>query len=238
MKRHHLMGEVSLLGLDEFGQNPGMNPLWGAAIGGGVAGITSITIQQTQAGQPIAQDASFWGFMAGLGATGVLYAMKSTRHAAFGSALAAFFASGLPWLSQKLFGTLQVPAAAMATTTAPTTVPAGTTVVAPTAVPAGTSGVGMAKIQALNGGHGLGIPKVKYLNGLGLPTIAPQPPAVGAIPGVAGPAFAGAQLGAARPPVSLLGSPTPASRQVSLLGGPPVHGLSAAYGATLLGGGR
>lgn len=235
-KRHRLLGEVNLLGLDEFGQNPGMSPLWGAAIGGGVAGVTSIAIGHMQ--PTMVADRSFWGFMAGLGASGILYAMKSTRHAAFGSAFGAFLASGLPWLEQKLLGTVQLPApaAAIVQTVAQQAAATGTPLPGTTASPTpAMAGLGIPKVKYLNG---LGIPKVKYLNGLGLPTIAPQPQSVGTIPGVAGPAFAGAQLGANRPPINLLGSPTAASRQVSLLGGPAVHGLSAAYGATLLGGGR
>jgi hypothetical protein len=115
---------------------------------------------------------------------------------------------------------------------------------------AGTSGIGMARVAPLNGLgmrrqaggqylNGLGIARAQALNGgLGLATIAPQPQSVGTIPGVAGPSFAGAQLGANKPPVQLLGNPTSQSRQVQLLGGPAIHGLSSAYGATLLGGGR
>src|SRR5262249_31108165 len=113
----------------------------------------------------------------------------------------------------------------------------------------GTAGIGIPRVHALNGlglrrqpgGHylnGLGVPRVHALNGgLGLATVAAQPQSVGTIPGGHWPALAGTQLGA-RGAVNLLGNPTAAGHQVSLLGGPQVHGLSAAYGATLLGGGR
>jgi hypothetical protein len=50
-----------------------------------------------------------------------------------------------------------------------------------------------------------------------------------------GPAFAGTQMGQAVP-VSLLGNPSTRSDQISLMGGPQIHGLASAYGATLLGG--
>jgi len=94
--------------------------------------------------------------------------------------------------------------------------------------------MGMPSVNYLNG---LGIPQVSYLNGLGIPSISEQPQAVGTIPGVAGPSFAGARLGEGEP-LSLLGPSTAQSEKIALMGGPAVHGLSAAYGATLLGGGR
>jgi hypothetical protein len=138
------------------------------------------------------------------------------------------------------------------TVPAPTATGAATVTVAPAPAPAaaGTSGMGIARVHALNGG--LGIPRVhalngglgmrkqaggQYLNGLGLATVQAVPQSVGTIPGVAGPAFAGTQIGS-HSPVNGVGAPTAQSRQVQLLGGPQIHGLSAAYGATLLGGGR
>ena len=82
----------------------------------------------------------------------------------------------------------------------------------------------------------LGIPQVEYLNGLGLPTASDVPKAYGTIPGVYGPGggVAGPQFGQA-PPVDLLGQAGPTNDQVQILGGPQLHGLAAAYGATLLG---
>ncbi len=237
-KRHGLMGDVNLLGLDDFGQNPGLSPITGALIGGGVAGGTSILLGH-MAGGTKAANREFYGFAAGIAAAAALWLSgpSRARHASWGAAVGAFLAEGLPWLEKKLLGTVQLPAATAQTATA----------VAQTA--SGTAGFGVPRIHALNG---LGIPKVHalngglgmrrqagghYLNGLGLATVAPQPQSVGTIPGVHGPAFAGTQLGRTAP-VNLLGNPTAAGNQVALLGGPQIHGLSAAYGATLLGGGR
>jgi hypothetical protein len=240
-KRHGLMGEVNLLGLDSFGQNPGMSPITGALIGGGVAGGTLIAVGQYGSAS-MAGDREFYGLLAGLAASGALWLSGESRarHASWGAAVGAFFAAGLPWLEKKFGGTVAVPAPV-----------AAAAVAAATGTPAapGTSGVGMARIHALNG---LGIAKAQalngqlgmrrqagghFLNGLGLATMTPQSQSAGTIPGVHGPAFAGTQMGTASP-VNLLGGATAQSRQVSLLGGPPIHGLSAAYGATLLGGGR
>jgi hypothetical protein len=245
-KRHSLLGQPTLLGLDEFGQNPGMSPITGALIGGGVAGGTSILIGHVNAFTGQVVNREFWGLLAGLGAAGIMWfsGPSRARHASYGALVGAFLAEGLPWLEKKLLGTVQLPVATAAAA-AQTVAAASGTLPAP-----GTSGVGIAKIHALNG---LGIPKISalngglgmrrqasghYLNGLGLHTMQPQPQSVGTIPGVHGPAFAGTQLGNARSPVNLLGNPTAQSQQVSLLGGPQIHGLSAAYGATLLGGGR
>jgi hypothetical protein len=275
-RKHGLMGEVNLLGLDSFGQNPGMSPITGALIGGGVANLTSLAFgnmtmfqtASTPGGTPAAQNRHLYGLLAGLVATGGLWLSGPTRarHAAWGALVGTFLTEGLPMLEKLILGTVTVPApiaqAGAATITAaatsaasggtPTPIAPGVTVAA-TPATAGTSGIGMARVHALNGGlgmrrqagghylNGLGIARVHALNGarggLGLATVANQAQSVGTIPGVNGPSFAGTQLGA-RPPVNLLGNRTAQSAQVSLLGGPPIHGLSAAYGATLLGGGR
>jgi hypothetical protein len=196
MAKHGMyLGEINLLGLNEFGQNPGLHPLFGTLIGGGVASLTSMVTARTTK----AASRDTYGFLAGLAAAGAMYAMPKTRHAALGAALGAVLASGLKWLE-------------------------GVT----------TGGMGMAQINYLNG---LGMPEVSYLNGFGIPTISDQPEAVGTIPGVAGMSFAGTQIGEGVP-LNLLGASTPQSEKVSLMGGPAVHGLSASYGATFLGGGR
>jgi hypothetical protein len=192
-----LLGSVDLLGLNSFGENPGINALWGVGIGGGVSFATSTILARTGK----AAHADLIGFLAGIGAGGVMYAMRSTRHAALGAFAGAFLTSGLKWLAGVLFApTAAVPAAAT--------------------VPAGTSGVGLPMIS------NLGMPSISALNGLGMPaisnTVAPQ----GSIPGVAGPQVSGGSFGGG-PPVSLLGQ---------RLGGTQVSGLSARYGATLLGG--
>ncbi len=89
-----LLGNVDLLGLNSFGENPGMNPLWGVVIGGSVSGITSTALARTSAGAA-GRHADLIGLLAGVAAGGVMWSMKSTRHAAFGAFAGAFFATGL-----------------------------------------------------------------------------------------------------------------------------------------------
>jgi len=88
------------------------------------------------------------------------------------------------------------------------------------------AGVGLPMIQSLNGN--LGLPTIQALNGggMGLPSMSNVPVPAGTIPGVAGIQVSGGGVGA--PPVSLLGHQAHG-------GGPMVSGLSARYGATLLG---
>lgn len=203
-----MLGQVDLLGLNAFGKNPGMNALYGTLIGGGTAGVTSVMLKRRGASNP-----DMKGFLAGLVVAGIMYAMKKTRHAALGAAAGAFLSSGLSWIAGKVLGV-------------------GT--VAPVA------GMGLPQLQALNG---LGVPQINYLNGsLGIPGIAPVPPTYGAVAttsagGFAGAGHAGVSLSQS-PPVDLLGRMTSQSQQANLLGSPSVSGLSAAYGATLFGGGR
>jgi hypothetical protein len=92
--------------------------------------------------------------------------------------------------------------------------------------PSGVAGMGLPSIQALNGQ--MGLPSIQALNGqMGMASLAPRNPPHGTIPGVAGLQVSGVGMGS--PPVSLLG-------QQSHGGGPTISGLSARYGATLLGG--
>jgi hypothetical protein len=208
------LGKVDLLGLNAYGQNPGLSPLWGTLIGGGVSGASTMLARHSGSGSGV-KYAEGIGLGAGLATAGVMYAMKSTRHAALGAALGAAFASGIALLERLLFGTITAPAAAV--------VPAA----------GGTAGLGIPQINALNG---LGIPMARDLNGLGVPMIAERTAPAGTIPGVAGNQLA--SPGASMPPVSLLGPMSPQASHLRGIGGPAVHGLSAAYGATLLGGGR
>lgn len=229
-RRAKLLGEINLLGL---GLSAGPLSFYGTLIGGGVAGVTSMALAHVQGGKN-AKNRELYGLLAGLGTSGLLFSMRSTRPMALGAVVGSFLAAGLSYIEKLLFP-VAVAQAAVQT-------------VAASSNPA-VAGVGIAQINALNGlgmrrqpngtylNGGLGIPKVNYLNGLGIPSIAPQPQSVGTIPGVAGPGFAGTSLGRSAP-VSLLGQPSSRSSQVSLLGGPQIHGLSAAYGATLLGGSR
>lgn len=193
-----LLGNVDLLGLNSFGEPVGMNPLWGVTIGGGTSFATSIIAGRM--GGKAAAHADLIGFLAGMATGGVMYSMKSTRHAAFGAFAGAFFAAGLKWLGGVLFG--------------------------PSIAQKAVAGMGLPMINALNGG-GLGLPMINALNGqMGLPSMSNLPHPQGTIPGVAGPQVSG---GMGAPPISLLG-------QRMSAGGPQVSGLSARYGATLLGG--
>lgn len=204
-RRRRMLGSVGvdLLGLNAFGNNPGMNPIFGMLIGGGTSGVATIALRHTGNRNPEA-----FGLLTGLAVSGVMYAMKSTRHAAIASAVGAFLASGIAFLEKTLLGAATVPAAAVA-------------------------GMGYPTMRNLNG---LGILKARALNGLGIPTMSAVAPAYGAIPGVAGSQLAAP--GGGNPPVSLMGTPSAAAMHLMGIGGPPVHGLSASYGATLLGAGR
>lgn len=205
-----MLGSVDLLGLNQMGNNPGLSPIWGTLIGGGAAGLTSVIVGHTMTGKAQA-NRDVIGLGAGLGVSALLYAMKSTRHAAIGSAVGAVLAAGLSWLERQLLGTVQLPAATAAAASQ-------------VAAAAGTSGMGIATTRALNG---LGISTTRALNGLGIATAQQRTPPVGTIPGVAG-----LRLGNGQPPLPLLGPSTPASNQVRLMGGPPVHGIASHYGAT------
>lgn len=206
-----MLGKVDLLGLNNMGNNPGLNPIWGTLIGGGVAGIGSMAVAHTTTGKT-QQNADLIGLGAGLAAAGVMYAMKSTRHAAIGAAVGAFLASGLSWLNRVLLGTVQLPASTAA---------AASQVAA---AAAGTSGMGISTTRALNG---LGISTTRALNGLGIATTQQRTAPVGTIPGVAG-----LRLGNGQPPISLIGPGSAAGRQVNLMGGPAIHGIASHYGAT------
>jgi hypothetical protein len=187
---------------------PGMSPIWGTLIGGGTAAATTLIMRHTAP----SKHPEAIGLAAGLATSGVMFAMKSTKRAALGAAIGAVLTSGLALFEKHVLGAATVPASVAA---------AG----------AAVSGMGIPQINALNG---LGIPQINALNGLGVPMISDRTPPAGAIPGVAG-----TQLGAPGvPPVSLLGAGSPQAAHLLGMGGPAVHGLSTAYGATLMGGGR
>jgi len=216
MARHRMLGSVDLLGLNAHGMNPGLSPIWGAAIGGTTAGVTSIALRHSGNAKLMAYPEAF-GLLAGLSVSGAMYAMRSTRHAAIGAAVGAALASGLAWLERLIMGPAAVAQAAAVQA----------------AVTTGTKGIGVPMMRPLNG---LGVPAVRPLNGFGVPAVAARTTPAGTIPGVAGNQLANA--GHSMPPVSLLGATSPQAAHLLGIGGPAVHGLSAAYGATLLGGGR
>lgn len=96
-----LLGSVDLLGLNGLGQNPGLNPIFGTLIGGGVTSVTSLALRHAASGSAQA-NADAIGFGAGVAASLAMYAMKGTRHAAFASLAGAVFASGLRALEKLL----------------------------------------------------------------------------------------------------------------------------------------
>jgi len=205
-KHHGMMKGINLLGLGEFGLS-GLNPAYGAAIGGGIAWAGGMLFARNATTAP---NASAYSLGVGLAASAAMLASSKTKHLAMGSAIGVVLVSGLRLLEQHLFEKAVAKAGGA------------------------TAGVfGMPQIHALNG---LGMPQIQALNGFGIPQVFDVPQAQGTIPGVAG-AFAGTHFGDGSP-VSLLGMGSPQADQVALLGGPSIHGLSAAYGATLLGGGR
>jgi hypothetical protein len=202
------LGKIDLLGLGAFGPGGNMNPLYGALIGGGTSGVTAMVLRHTGRRHPEA-----YGFAVGLAVSGAMFAMKSTRKAAVASVVGTVLATGIALFERVVLGAATAPTPVVA---------AGEQVL---------QGLGIPDIRALNG---LGIPDVRALNGLGVPMVSERTPPAGAIPGVAG-----TQLGGpGQPPVNLLGPGSPQSISLLGMGGPAVHGLSSAYGATLLGGGR
>lgn len=214
------LGKVELLGLNTFGGR--LNPFWGVLIGGGISGVTAVAARHS-GNAKVMDHAETIGLGVGLATSGVMAAMKSTRHAAVGSLVGTFFAVGISWLERTILGAAVVQGAAA--------------VPAPAAAQAVAGMRGALGIPAMRSLNGLGIPNVNYLNGMGIPMAAERTVPAGTIPGVAGNQL-NANPGASAPPVSLLGNQSAAGAHLLGMGGPSIHGLSAAYGATLLGGGR
>lgn len=161
-----LLDNVNLLGLGAF-RGGGMDPLYGAAIGGGVTATTLLVARHLGG----FRHAELVALAIGGATTGLMAAMPSTRGAAVTSGLVTLLIAGVPLLG-KLFGEATVPAVA---------------------VTPEVKGLGFPQARALNG---LGYPQVQALNGVGLPTMAPVAHAQGAIPGVAGSQLAGPGGGA------------------------------------------
>jgi hypothetical protein len=210
-RKYKMLGNVDLLGLNEYGKNPGLSPIWGAVIGGGVAGVTSMAVGHAMTGSA-QTNRDLFGLGAGLAVSGIMYAMPSTRHASIGAAVGAVLAAGLSYLERTLMGTVQLPAATAAVASQVA------------AAASGTPGMGIATTRALNG---LGISTTRALNGLGIATTAARVAPVGTIPGVAG-----LRLGNGQPPINLMGRQTAGSAQVRLMGGPQTHGIAGHWGAT------
>jgi len=207
MARRKMLGEINLLGLGAF-NGRGLNPIWGTAIGGGAATVTTLVARHAGVRNP-----ELVGFGVGAAASAAMFAMKSTRQAAVGGLIGAFLGAGVWWLEKTFLGAATVP-------------------VDPATAKA-VAGIGYPQLRALNG---LGYPQARALNGLGIATMSNVPRSAGAIPGVAGSQLAAP--GGGNPPVSLMGTQSAAALHLLGIGGPPIHGLSASYGATLLGAGR
>lgn len=101
MAKKRLLGSVDLLGLNGLGENPGLNPIFGTLIGGGVSSVTSLALRHAASGKA-AEHADAIGFGAGIAASAAMYAMKGTRHAAFAALAGTFFAAGIRALEKML----------------------------------------------------------------------------------------------------------------------------------------
>lgn len=217
------MGQVDLFGLNEFGMPEGMNPLWGAVIGGGIGTGTAIAVRAL-AGKAAAGKTDWSKYSEGIGfavgglSSGLMMAFPGTRAAGWAGLAVAFMTNGLRALEQMFTKTTAV------------------------------SGWGAAVIEPLNGVTIESLsPGTRDVNGFGVADIQEVPEAYGTIPGVYGPdasqmpqlmAVAGPQLSAGRPPVDTMqqNNLPQNSYHVSLMNGPNLSGLGASYGATLFGG--
>jgi hypothetical protein len=202
-------GKVDLFGLDEFGSPNGMNPLWGAIIGGGLGTGTAIAVRAL-AGAPAAGKFDWKkysegiGFAVGAATSGLMIAFEGTRAAGWAGLAVAFMTNGLRQLESMFMEK--------------------------------TAMFGAATIEPLNGVTTEFLSPGTRDVGLGVADVQYVPEAYGTIPGVYGTPVAGTQMGTA-PPVDLMAAHNlPAnSYQVELMGGPALSGLSAHYGATLFG---
>lgn len=224
------MGQVDLFGLNEFGMPDGMNPLWGAVIGGGIGTGTAIAVRAL-GGKPTVgkTDWGKWsegiGFAVGGLSSGLMMAFPGTRAAGWAGLAVSFMTNGLRALEQ------------MFTKTS-----------AATKKGAHVSGWGAAVIEPLDGVTIESLsPGTRDLSGFGVADIQSVPEAYGTIPGVYGPdqsqmpqlmAVAGPQLSMGAPPVDTnqQGNLPQNSYHVGLMNGPALSGLGASYGATLFGG--
>lgn len=183
-----MLGEVDLLGLNQFGENPGISPIYGTLIGGGVASVAKVALARM--GKP---NPNFWGFVVGgLTAGGMYFAGKMTRHAALGAAAGAFLAAGVDWLMGEMLNS--------GTPTAGVGIPQIQYLNGP---------MGLPQVEYLNGAGNLGLPGIAPVP----PSYGTIPGVYGA--GVAGPQFGQSppvdllgQGGATQDQVQLLGGPT------------------------------
>lgn len=205
------LGKVDLFGLNAFGSNPGMDALYGVAIGGATAGVTTLALEHSGNATAMKYSDAI-GFGVGMATAVGMWTKKSMRHAAYGAAAGAFFASGLSWVKSMLSSAPQ--AAAIDAAADPSKSAAATNTAAASG---GTvAGLGIHQLRQLNG---LGIHQIRQLNGHQITNVSR--PA-----GVAGPTLG------SRPPVQLYGRQ---SRNAKLMGMPATSGVASLYGATTFG---
>ena len=97
------VGQVDLFGLDEFGQNPGVDGLWGAAIGAGLSTGTSIALRALVKNPTVRKWSEGIGFLVGGGVSGAMAAMEKTRYAGWTGLMTAFLSNGLRQVETLLF---------------------------------------------------------------------------------------------------------------------------------------
>lgn len=92
----HDMGDVSLLGLDEFGEPTGHLAIWGVLLGGGVSTGTAIGVRMAASpGGKMYRNSELIGVAAGVLTGGALMFFKGTRGMG-GAALLTSIISGIP----------------------------------------------------------------------------------------------------------------------------------------------
>lgn len=89
------VGEVDLFGLDEFGQQVGMNSAWGALIGAGLGTGTAIAVRALAAAPTWKKYSEGVGFFVGAAASGLLMAFQGTRGAGWAALAATAATNGL-----------------------------------------------------------------------------------------------------------------------------------------------
>ena len=137
--RYRGMGEVNFFGLDEFGQPSGLNPVWGALIGTGVANATPFAIRMASDDPEVIRWDEVAGLGAGVLASGAMLAFRGTRAAGWASLFGTLASTGLRALEKALMSdekALIVAASYMSKKPAAKT---------------GTDGVEVSQIPTLNG---------------------------------------------------------------------------------------
>jgi len=163
MAKKKSLGSVDLFGLNAFGQNPGMSPIYGALIGGGASALGAFAASKSA---KLADKKEWVGMATGIAAAGALYASPKTRHAALGAAVGTLLATGIPMLFRaatgQALGVAQVEY---------------------------LSGLGVHSLEALNGGLGLPgiVPLPETYGAYGVANSAPMAGAQFGAPGAQAP---------------------------------------------------